>query len=79
MKKKLSKWIIVGIPLLLVAGAAFIVGGSYFEHKELVQQEKREYMKEEVNSMPANVQIVSEQRTYRETALGLCNEIFNSW
>lgn len=43
MKKKLFKWIIVGIPLLLVAGATFIVGSSYFEHKELVEQEKREY------------------------------------
>ncbi len=43
MKKKVVKWIMVGIPLLLVVIVAFIVGSSYFEHRELIEQEKEEY------------------------------------
>ncbi len=38
--KKILKWIMFAIPLLLIAGIAFIVGGSYLEHRELVEQEK---------------------------------------
>ncbi len=43
MKKKVLKWIMIGIPLLLVLFMAFIVGSSYFEHRELIGQEKEEY------------------------------------
>ncbi|UMZ74067.1 alpha/beta fold hydrolase [Natranaerofaba carboxydovora] len=42
-KKKIFKWIMIGIPLLLIVGVIFIVGSSYFEHRELVTQEKKEY------------------------------------
>ena len=42
MEKKIIKWILVGIPLLLVVATAFIVGSSYVEHKELIEQEKEE-------------------------------------
>lgn len=40
--KKLKIALIV-IPLLLIVGATFIVVSSYFEHRELVEQEKQEY------------------------------------
>ncbi len=42
-KKKVLKWVMVGIPLLLVLGIAFIVGSSYVNHRNLVEQEKEEY------------------------------------
>ncbi len=41
--KKLFKWILISIPILLIAGLTFIVGGSYLEHSELVEQEKQAY------------------------------------
>lgn len=42
-KKKILKWIMIGIPLLLVVGITFIVGSSYLDHRKLVEQEKKEY------------------------------------
>ena len=41
--KKNLKWILVGIPLLLLLGITFIIVSSYVEHKNLVEQEKEEY------------------------------------
>ncbi len=41
--KKILKYILIGIPLLVIAGIAFVVVGSYFEHQELVEQEKQKY------------------------------------
>ncbi len=41
--KKILKYILIGIPILIIAGIAFVVGGSYFEHQELVEQEKQKY------------------------------------
>ncbi len=41
--KKIFKWIMIAIPVLLIAGLAFIVGGSYYEHRQLVEQEKAQY------------------------------------
>ena len=41
--KKVLKYILIGIPLLVIAGIAFVVLGSYFEHRELVEQEKQKY------------------------------------
>ncbi len=40
---RIVKWILVGIPLLLVVVVAVMVGNSYVEHKELMEQEKQEY------------------------------------
>jgi len=42
--KKILKWIMIGIPLLLAVGITFIIGSSYVEHRKLVEQEKKEYM-----------------------------------
>ncbi|MFO7729304.1 MAG: alpha/beta hydrolase [Spirochaetia bacterium] len=42
-KKKLFKWILIALPLLLVLGITYIVGGSYLEHRKLVEQEKEAY------------------------------------
>ncbi|OWZ85035.1 alpha/beta fold hydrolase [Natranaerobius trueperi] len=41
--KKIFKWILVGVPILLIMGITFIVGGSYLEHRELLTQEKEDY------------------------------------
>ncbi len=41
--KKMLKWFLIGIPLLLVAAITFIVVGSYIDHRELFEQEKAEY------------------------------------
>jgi len=43
MKKKTKIWISAGIPLLLIVTAAWIVGNSYAEHRELIEQEKKEF------------------------------------
>ena len=42
-KNRFLVGILVGVPSLIVAGIAFIVIGSYLEHKELVEVEKVEY------------------------------------
>ncbi len=41
--KKILKWILIAIPAVLIVGLVFIVGGSYLEHSELVEQEKEAY------------------------------------
>ncbi len=41
--KKILKYILIAIPLLVIAGIAFVVLSSYFEHRELVEQEKEKY------------------------------------
>ena len=40
---KIFKWIIITIPILLLIFITFIVGSSYFEHRNLVKAEKEEY------------------------------------
>jgi len=40
---KIFKWIIITIPILLLIFITFIVGSSYFEHRNLVKEEKEEY------------------------------------
>jgi pimeloyl-ACP methyl ester carboxylesterase len=42
-KKKMFKWILIALPLLLVLGIMYMVGGSYLQHRKLVQQEKEAY------------------------------------
>ena len=42
-KKNIFKWILIALPLLLVLGITYIVGGSYLEHRKLVEQEKEAY------------------------------------
>jgi len=42
-KKKILKVVLIALPLLLVLGITYIVGGSYFEHRKLVEQEKEAY------------------------------------
>ncbi len=42
-KKRIFKWILIALPLLIVVGITYIVGGSYFEHRKLVEQEKETY------------------------------------
>lgn len=39
--KKVLKWTAIAIPVLLVAGIAFVVVASYIEHRELVEEEKQ--------------------------------------
>ncbi|GEL09258.1 alpha/beta fold hydrolase [Salisediminibacterium halotolerans] len=41
--KKVFKWSLIVIPLLVIAAAAFVVGGSYFEHRDAVAEEKEAY------------------------------------
>ncbi len=41
--KKVIKWTLIVIPILLILGIVFIVGSSYFEHRKLVEEEKAEY------------------------------------
>ncbi len=41
--KKILKWILIAIVILLILGIVFIVGSSYFEHRKLVEEEKSEY------------------------------------
>jgi len=42
-KKRKLKWILIALPVLLLIGITYIVGGSYFEHRKLVEQEKQAY------------------------------------
>ena len=42
-KKKIFKWTLIAIPLLLVVFVTFIIGSSYFEHRKLVAEEKNKY------------------------------------
>jgi pimeloyl-ACP methyl ester carboxylesterase len=42
-KKRIVIGIAIGVPLLVAAGIAFIVVGSYLEHRELVEAEKETY------------------------------------
>ncbi len=42
-KKKVFKWIMIGLPVLLIALITFIIGGSYMEHQSLIEEEKAEY------------------------------------
>lgn len=42
-KKKILKWILIGIPLVVIAGVMFIVVSSYIDHRKLVAQEKKAY------------------------------------
>lgn len=42
-KKKILKVVLIALPLLLVLGITYIVGGSYLEHRKLVEQEKEAY------------------------------------
>jgi len=42
-RKKIIKWTIITILLLLVISITFIIGSSYFEHRKLVEQEKEKY------------------------------------
>ena len=41
--KKILKWVLLAIPVLLILGVAFIIGASYLEHRELVEQEKERH------------------------------------
>lgn len=42
-KKKIVKWVLIGIPVLLLAFIAFIVGSSYIEHRNLIEEETAKY------------------------------------
>src|SRR6056297_3059897 len=42
-KKRKLKWILIALPVLLLIGITYIIGGSYFEHRKLVEQEKQAY------------------------------------
>ncbi|MGM0674199.1 MAG: alpha/beta fold hydrolase [Spirochaetota bacterium] len=42
-KKRIVMGIAIGVPLLVVAGTAFIVVSSYLEHRKLVEAEKEAY------------------------------------
>jgi len=42
-KKKIFKWALIAIPILLIVFITFIIGSSYFEHRNLVKEEKEEY------------------------------------
>ncbi|WP_353893631.1 alpha/beta hydrolase [Proteinivorax hydrogeniformans] len=42
-KRRIFKWTLIAIPLLVVLAITFIVVGSYVEHRRLVEQEKEEY------------------------------------
>ncbi len=42
-KKKIFKWTLIAIPLILVLFITFVIGSSYFEHRKLVEKEKDEY------------------------------------
>ena len=42
-KKKVFKWTLIAIPLILVLFITFIIGSSYFEHRKLVEEEKNKY------------------------------------
>src|SRR6056297_184629 len=42
-KKRILKWILIALPVLLLIGITYIIGGSYFEHRKLVEQEKQAY------------------------------------
>ena len=41
--KKVMKWSLILIPVIVVAVAVFIVGGSYLEHRDAVAEEKEQY------------------------------------
>ncbi len=41
--RKIVKWIMIGIPMVLIVGIAFISISSYMEHRELVEIEKEQY------------------------------------
>ena len=41
--KRVIKWTAIAIPVLLIAGIAVIVIGSYVEHRQLVEEEKAAY------------------------------------
>ena len=41
--KRVIKWTGVAIPVLLIAGIAFVVIGSYVEHRQLVEEEENTY------------------------------------
>ncbi len=41
--RKALKWTAIGIPVLLIAGIAVVVVGSYMEHRQLVEEEKQAY------------------------------------
>ena len=42
-KKKIFKWALIAIPILLIVFITFIIGSSYLEHRNLVKEEKEEY------------------------------------
>lgn len=42
-KKKILKWTLIALPVLLIVGISYIIGGSYLEHRQLVEQEKQDY------------------------------------
>lgn len=41
--KKLFKWSLIAIPILLIVFITFIIGSSYLEHRNLVKEEKKEF------------------------------------
>jgi len=41
--KKIFKWSLIAIPILLIVFITFIIGSSYLEHRNLVKEEKKEY------------------------------------
>ena len=43
MKRRIIAWGLVALPLIVLGGAALVVGGSYLEHRDLVRQEKAAY------------------------------------
>ncbi len=43
MKKKIFKLIIISIPLFLVLALTSIIASSYFEHRNLIEEEKNKY------------------------------------
>ncbi len=62
--KKIFKYAIIIIPILLVAFVTFIVVSSYFEHRSLVEKEKEKYpapgIRVEVNDDGDNLHVYSE-------------------
>ncbi len=43
MKGKVFKWLMIGVPLVLVGVIGFVVLGSYLEHRDLVAEEKADF------------------------------------
>lgn len=41
--KKILKWVVIVISIFLCVSISFIIGSSYFKHRKLVEQEKKEY------------------------------------